>query len=251
MFAARYVLSPHIKQASSFLKRSSEQFHLVQQTRPLQLSVKDKAIPLQVWSGPQGSRKLRIPDFMTTQDGREVASLTHRPPLTPGNAPGTHFCYRLSRPQCHSAIGRILCQWKIPMTPAGMEPATVRFVAQHFNHCATAVPTTLSKYHYVPGTKWQVSHNKQNNFRHVTSLGRYVTKGHDFDAIRDVTWVTAAKKGENKLRNWNHESWCIRAILLVCMRESIRIRTMLYQQTCYNGTFRTWPYRVLPVQWIE
>jgi len=32
-----------------------------------------------------------------------------------------------------------------------------------------------------------ISHNKQNNFRNVTILGRYVTKGHDFDAIRDVT----------------------------------------------------------------
>ena len=26
------------------------------------------------------------------------------------------------------------------MTPAGIEPATFRFVAQHLNHCATAVP---------------------------------------------------------------------------------------------------------------
>ena len=29
---------------------------------------------------------------------------------------------------------------KIPMTPAGIEPATFRFVAQQLNHCATAVP---------------------------------------------------------------------------------------------------------------
>ena len=26
------------------------------------------------------------------------------------------------------------------MTPARIEPATFRFVAQHLNHCATAVP---------------------------------------------------------------------------------------------------------------
>jgi len=55
--------------------------------------VKGKAVPLQAWSGPEGSRKLRFPDFMTTaQDGGKVVSLTHRPHLPPGNAPGTHFC---------------------------------------------------------------------------------------------------------------------------------------------------------------
>jgi len=81
---------------------------------------KGKSVPLQTWSGPQGSRKLRFPHFMTTaQDGGRVVSLTHRPPLPSGNTPGTHFCWRLSRPQSHSAIGRILCQWKVPMTPAG------------------------------------------------------------------------------------------------------------------------------------
>jgi len=55
--------------------------------------VKGKAVPSQAWSGPDGSRKLRFPDFMTTaQDCGKVVSLTHRPPLPPGNAPGTHFC---------------------------------------------------------------------------------------------------------------------------------------------------------------
>jgi len=45
------------------------------------------------WSGPEGSRKLRFPDFMTmAQDGGKAVSLTHRPPLPSGNTPGTHFC---------------------------------------------------------------------------------------------------------------------------------------------------------------
>jgi hypothetical protein len=102
--------------------------------------VKGKAAPLQAWTGPEASRKLSFPDFMTTaQDGSKVVSLMNRPPLPPGNAPGTHLCWRLSRPQGHSAIGRILCQWKIPITPAWIEPATFRFVSQHLNHCATAV----------------------------------------------------------------------------------------------------------------
>ena len=53
---------------------------------------KGKAVPLQAWSGPEGSRKLRFPDFVTmAQDGDRVVSLTHQPPLPPGNTPGTHF----------------------------------------------------------------------------------------------------------------------------------------------------------------
>jgi hypothetical protein len=51
------------------------------------------AAPLQAWIGPEGSRKLRFPDILTTaQDGGKDVSLTHRPPLPPGNTPGTHFC---------------------------------------------------------------------------------------------------------------------------------------------------------------
>ena len=53
---------------------------------------KGKTVPLQAWSGPEGSRKLMFPDFMTTaQDGCKVVSLTHWPPLPPGNTPVTCF----------------------------------------------------------------------------------------------------------------------------------------------------------------
>jgi hypothetical protein len=40
-------------------------------------------------------------------DGGNVVSVTHRPPFTLKKIPGTHFCERLSRPQDHSAVGRI------------------------------------------------------------------------------------------------------------------------------------------------
>jgi len=37
---------------------------------------KGKAFPLQAWSGPEGSRKLRFLDFMTTaQDGGRLSEL--------------------------------------------------------------------------------------------------------------------------------------------------------------------------------
>jgi hypothetical protein len=44
-----------------------------------------------------------------------------------------------------------LCQWKIPMTPSGIVPATFRFVAQYLNHCAT-----ISGPHLMLGTEWKI-----------------------------------------------------------------------------------------------
>jgi hypothetical protein len=52
-----------------------------------------QSAPLLARSGPEGSRKLRFPDFMTTaQGGGRVVSVTYWPPLPPGNTPGTPFC---------------------------------------------------------------------------------------------------------------------------------------------------------------
>jgi hypothetical protein len=52
---------------------------------------------------------LRLPEFL---DNRQmvVTSALHTGrlyPLPPGDIPGIHFCYRPSRPQGHSAAGRI------------------------------------------------------------------------------------------------------------------------------------------------
>jgi hypothetical protein len=40
----------------------------------------------------------------SAHDGGKFVSPTYRPPLPPGNIPGTHFC----RPKGHSAAGRIM-----------------------------------------------------------------------------------------------------------------------------------------------
>ena len=47
-----------------------------------------------------------------------VVSPTHRPPSPPGNISGAHFCYKLSRPQGPSAVGRIRSM-KNPQNPNG------------------------------------------------------------------------------------------------------------------------------------
>jgi hypothetical protein len=51
------------------------------------------AIPLQAWTGPEDSRRLRLPDLkkMAHEDGKGV-SPTHQSPLPPGNISGTHVC---------------------------------------------------------------------------------------------------------------------------------------------------------------
>ena len=58
---------------------------------------------------------LRVPGGWGSQitrqlpfEGGKFVSPMHRPPLTPRNIPGTHFCWRLSRPQGCSAAGRIM-----------------------------------------------------------------------------------------------------------------------------------------------
>jgi hypothetical protein len=57
---------------------------MIVSTLTTEIKGKGKAVLLQAWTGPEGSRKLRFPDFVTTaQDSGKVVSLTHWPPSNP------------------------------------------------------------------------------------------------------------------------------------------------------------------------
>jgi hypothetical protein len=55
----------------------------------------DKAIPLQAWTGLEGSSRLSSQiSRQSAHEGDKFVSPTHRPPLPPGKILGTHFCWR-------------------------------------------------------------------------------------------------------------------------------------------------------------
>jgi hypothetical protein len=56
-----------------------------------------------------GSYDVELPHLLDNRltDGGKVVSLTRRPPFTPRKIPNTLSVKRLSRPQRHSAVGRI------------------------------------------------------------------------------------------------------------------------------------------------
>jgi hypothetical protein len=80
------------------------------------------SIPITGLCGPEGSGKLRLPDYLTSalEGGWLSALRTGR--LYPQEYPGTHL-KRLSRPRAH---GIVMPRKKSPVTPQGIDPGTFR-----------------------------------------------------------------------------------------------------------------------------
>jgi hypothetical protein len=77
------LLWQHVSVSLDHLQANIQRYEL-QPVHIMYCKKKGRAVPLQVWSDPEGSRKLRFPDYVTTaQDGGKFVNLTHRPPLPP------------------------------------------------------------------------------------------------------------------------------------------------------------------------
>ena len=101
------------------------------------VKVKVKVIPQQaeVAQGVPGRLRPRI--FLTFGTTREVGRQPYAPAaFTPGEIAGTHL-------QGLIRVLRVEPRKKSPVTPPGIDPGTVRLVAQCLNHYATPRPLVM------------------------------------------------------------------------------------------------------------
>ena len=95
---------------------------------------KGKAIPVQAWTGSESSWRLRFPHFKTVCLRRWLG---YQPFAWAAFTPKEIFLVLAAVRSWvdHRTLvwTEELCQWKTPMTPPRIEPATLRLVARCFN----------------------------------------------------------------------------------------------------------------------
>ena len=122
---------------------------------------------------------LRVPGGWGSKISRQwahecgkVVSPTHRPPLLPRKYSWYSFLLEAESIPRATVRPEGLCQWKIPVIPSGIEPATFRLVAQCLNQLRHRVPPTIKQ---LPlKDKWSVFWTKfrdPNDQQHANNDG--------------------------------------------------------------------------------
>jgi hypothetical protein len=84
----------------------------------------------------------------SAREGGEVVSLMHRPPLPPGMFLVLIFTRGWVLPRA-TEMSEEDMSLKNPVTPPGIDPGTVRLVAQRFKHYATLDPPLSNVLQYM------------------------------------------------------------------------------------------------------
>ena len=94
---------------------------------------------------------------------------------------------------------------KNPLTPAGIEPATFRFVAQHLNHCTTAVPIL---------GRWKFNYLKLGPCIVLYTNPVSTAEKYNEETTNEcVTWVTKRKWRDFTLCFGNYEvQWLVESL---------------------------------------
>jgi len=125
---------------------------------------------------------------------------------------------------------------KNPLTLVGIEPATFRFVAQHLNHCATAVPTTsrnIQKFYILP-TEYlyllYVSQEKRRSFPYTAWTTGFYNRGSEFlGASSSLCWFNNKEFSVLYLQS-RPASWSSgQSLWLLIMRSRVRFPVLPWE----------------------